>query len=167
MLQKQRTTLKTALQWLALSHVITLFKKNWSIANLQYFRCRAKWYICIIFVRFFFSLIGYYKILSIVPCAIFSITLPPWIFVSATQLKDCTSWPQLFFYLCFILEDGSYPPHSFATIFLGEQWNYCHSGQFSHYDRTSFSRGVSELATFAFVSPGQPGISSAGAVCDK
>ena len=47
---------------------------NWSIVNLQCcvsFRCTAKWfsytYIYIYFFRLF-SLIGYYKISSIVPC---------------------------------------------------------------------------------------------------
>ena len=51
-----------------------IFFFNWSIVDLQCcvsFRCTAKWvsYICIFFFRFF-STIGYYKILNMVPCAI-------------------------------------------------------------------------------------------------
>ena len=52
------------------------FFLNWSIVDWQgcvTFRCPAKWfsylYIYVFFFRFF-SIIGYYKILSIVPCAI-------------------------------------------------------------------------------------------------
>ena len=44
---------------------------NWSIIDLQCFRCTAKWfsytYICVYIFPFrFFSIIGYYKILNIV-----------------------------------------------------------------------------------------------------
>ena len=50
-------------------------KKNWNIVDLQCvsFRCTTKWfsytYICI-FLFASSSILGYYKILSIVPCAI-------------------------------------------------------------------------------------------------
>ena len=44
----------------------------WSIVDLQWFRCTARWfnYTCthILFFRLFY-IIGYYKILTIVPCA--------------------------------------------------------------------------------------------------
>ena len=73
--------------WLCFQYISMLEKgfcffspdfKSWSIIDLQYcvsFRCIAKWssytYICryLFFFRFF-SFIGYYKILSIVPCAL-------------------------------------------------------------------------------------------------
>ena len=54
----------------------TLFFQNWSIVDLQYcvsFKCIVKWftyidmYICILGL---FSIIGYNKILNVVPCAI-------------------------------------------------------------------------------------------------
>ena len=51
-----------------------LFFKNWSRVTLWYcvsFRCTAKWfnYICVIYFRLF-SIIGYYKVLSIIPFVI-------------------------------------------------------------------------------------------------
>ena len=49
------------------------FKKKRSIVDLQCyvsFRCIANIYIYIQFIFRFFSLIGYYKILSVVPCTI-------------------------------------------------------------------------------------------------
>ena len=49
----------------------------WTIVDLQYcvsFRCIAKWfryiYVCVYIYFRFFSIIGYYKILNIIPCAI-------------------------------------------------------------------------------------------------
>ena len=50
----------------------SFFFFNWSIVDLQCwvsFRCTSKWSRYLFFFRFF-ALIGYYKILSIVPCAI-------------------------------------------------------------------------------------------------
>ena len=64
---------------LSLNFFLSFFFLNWSIVDLQYcvsFRCTAKWfsysYICIYLYSFFqfFSIIVYYKILNIVPCAI-------------------------------------------------------------------------------------------------
>ena len=51
---------------------------NWSIVDLQYFRCTAEWFSFIYiythtYFRFFsdsFPVLDYYKILNIVPCAI-------------------------------------------------------------------------------------------------
>ena len=62
-----------------LSSSLSFFLYNWSIVDLQYyvsFRCTAKWfcytYVCIYLYSFFrfFSIIVYYKILTIVPCAV-------------------------------------------------------------------------------------------------
>ena len=56
---------------LGCSHFLSclFFFLNWSIVGLQYFRCTAKWfgymyYIHILFFRLF-SIIGYYKILTV------------------------------------------------------------------------------------------------------
>ena len=55
--------------------LLLLFNKNWSIVNLQCcvsFRCIASVLFIYIYIYFFrfFPIIGYYKILSRVPCAI-------------------------------------------------------------------------------------------------
>ena len=47
-----------------------LIIKKWSIVNLQFcvsFKCRAKWLVTYIFFFRFFFIIGYYKILNMVP----------------------------------------------------------------------------------------------------
>jgi len=94
-----------------------LFKtilKNWSIANLQCcvsFRWAAKWfrYIYIwyihtykmysffyknVFFFRFFSIIGYYKILTVVPCVIQSV-LVVYIFYICIHAKSLQSCPTL------------------------------------------------------------------------
>ena len=46
---------------------------NWSIVDVQYhvsFRCTTEWFSIYIFLFRFFSLIGYYKVLSRVPCTV-------------------------------------------------------------------------------------------------
>ena len=71
----------TWLAWPSNVFPIFCFFLNWSIVDLQYcdsFRCTEKWfsyiyiyiyiYICIYFRLF--SIIGYYRILNIVPCVI-------------------------------------------------------------------------------------------------
>ena len=61
------------------SRCLSCFFFNWSIVDLQCcisFSCTAKWFSYIFFFNIFFfrffSHIGYYKILSIVPCALYS-----------------------------------------------------------------------------------------------
>ena len=63
-------------------YFLLILLQNWSIVDLQCFRYRAKWfnythththcvcvYICVCFFAVF-SILGYYKILNIVPCAL-------------------------------------------------------------------------------------------------
>ena len=62
------------LEWVAIAiSAKTLgFKKNCSVFHWQchvHFRCTAKWFSCIYFFRFF-SILSYYKVLSIILCAV-------------------------------------------------------------------------------------------------
>ena len=55
-------------------YLLLPFFSNWSRVNLRCvsFRCKAKWFTKYIFFYRFFSIIGYYKILNIVPLPFFS-----------------------------------------------------------------------------------------------
>ena len=76
------------------------FLLNFSIVDLQCFRCSA-WYIYIYIILQIFSIIGYYKMLNIVPYVI------------------CNRSLSIFWNLCFILE------YSWLTMLLvsGVQWS--------------------------------------------
>ena len=62
---------KSAIQENVWKNFFLIYVFYWSIVDLQCFRCTARWfsytYIQIIFLRLF-SIIEYYKILTIVPC---------------------------------------------------------------------------------------------------
>ena len=70
-------------------------KKNyWSIVDLQYcvsFRYIANIYVCVyIYIFFFFrffSVIGYYKMLNIVPCVIWSVLVIILIYIAYVSVK--------------------------------------------------------------------------------